>query len=120
MNCTTTKLVMYGDLNSGRKLFGGRALAWIDEAAAIYVLGLLGNTPHNIVTAHMSSINFIASGELGDIIEIGSEVVRIGNSSITVSCTMRNKNSGKDIVKVDEIVFVNLDENGKPKPHGLK
>ena len=30
----------------------------------------------------------------------------------------RNKNTKQSIIKIDEIVFVLLDENGKPKPHG--
>ena len=55
----------------------------------------------------------------GDIIEIGLEVVRYGYTSITVRCLVRNKITQTDIISIDKIVFVHLDENGRPSPHGV-
>lgn len=112
----TRKIVKSADLNGSGSLFGGQALAWIDEEAAIFAMCRLNY--NNLVTAAMSSINFRAPAKLGDIVEIGCDVVRIGRTSITVSCTMRNKTTQKDIVTVDEIVFVAM-EDGKPKVHGV-
>jgi acyl-CoA hydrolase len=66
----------------------------------------------------MSAINFVQTAKTGDIVEIGCEVVKFGNTSITVSCDVRNKNTKQSIIRIDEIVFVLLDENGKPKVHG--
>lgn len=112
------KIVKSADLNGAGHLFGGQALAWIDEEAAIFAMCQLGT--NNLVTAAMSSINFRAPAHLGDIIEIGCDVVKFGNTSITVTCTMRNKTTQQDIITVDQIVFVALDSNGKPTPHGVK
>lgn len=112
-----TKIVMSGDLNHANKLFGGKALAWIDEAAAIYVMGLLKGR-HNIVTAYMSEISFLVPGEQGDIIEMECDLVSVGKSSITVSLVMRNRSLNTVIVNVEKIVFVNLGTDGKPEPHG--
>ena len=54
----------------------------------------------------------------GDIVEIGIEVVRFGKSSITLRCEARNKMNNETIVTVDQIILVNLDDSGKPVPHG--
>jgi len=116
MKYRTRKLIKPGDLNARGTLFGGQVLKWIDEEAAIFSICQLGST--NIVTKAMSVINFVQTAKTGDIVEIGCEVVKFGTTSITVSCDVRNKNTKQSIIKIDEIVFVLLDENGKPKPHG--
>jgi len=67
----------------------------------------------------MTEINFVSSAGLGDIIEIGMETVKFGRTSITVRCEVRHKFSKETIIKIDEIVFVYLDEDGKPTEHGV-
>lgn len=115
MNYRNRNMVKSADLNGAGHLFGGQALAWIDEEAAIFAMCQL-NT-QNLVTKAMSTIDFKAPAKLGDIIEIGCEVVRFGTTSITVKCTMRNKTTQQEIITVDEIVFVALDAAGKPTKH---
>ncbi|MBB3103376.1 acyl-CoA thioesterase [Azomonas macrocytogenes] len=117
MNFRSRKMVKGEDLNGAGNLFGGRALAWIDEEAAIFAHCQLKT--ERLVTKAMSVINFKSPARQGDIIEIGCAVVRLGNSSITIRCTMRNKTTHHEIVTVEEMVFVNLDEHGKPAPHGI-
>jgi acyl-CoA thioesterase YciA len=118
MNYRTRKLIKPGDLNSRGTLFGGRVLEWIDEEAAIFAICQLDNP--NIVTKAMSEINFVSSAKVGDVIELGMELVEVGNTSITFSCDVRNKKTKVSIIRIDKIVFVHLDEFGKPKPHGKK
>jgi acyl-CoA hydrolase len=67
----------------------------------------------------MSEVNFVSSANLGDIVEIGCELVQFGNTSITIVCEVRNKDTKKTIIRIDKIVFVSVDENGKPIPHGI-
>ena len=55
----------------------------------------------------------------GDIIEIGMETVKIGTTSITIRCDVRNKRTEQVITSVEQIVFVNLGPDGKPAPHGV-
>ena len=107
---------MPNDLNYANSLFGGRALEWIDEEAALYTVIQLENS--KIVTKYVSEINFMSSAKQGDIIEIGIDVVNFGKSSITLKCVARNTMTRETILTVDNIIMVNLDENGKPKPHG--
>ena len=108
---------MGADLNGAGTLFGGRALAWIDEEAAVFAACQLGRS--TIVTKFMSSIDFKSPAHIGEIVEIGAEVVKFGTTSITVRCAIRNKTTKKEIVVVDQIVFVCLDQEGKPVAHGI-
>ena len=117
MRFFSRKLIKPQDLNAHGTLFGGSVLAWIDEEAAIYVICQLGKG--NIATKFMSEIDFVSSAKLGDIIEIGMETVAFGTTSITVRCEVRHKFTRDPIIKIDKIVFVHLDENGKPTPHGI-
>ena len=116
MNFRTRKLIKYEDLNAKGTLFGGQVLKWIDEEAAIFCMCQL-NTK-SIVTKAMSEINFVSSANTGDIIEIGCELVSFGTTSITIACEVRNKDTKQTIIRIDSIVFVLLNENGRPKPHG--
>ena len=117
MNFKTRKLIKYEDLNARGTLFGGQLLKWIDEEAAIFCICQLGS--RSIVTKAMSEVNFVASAKLGDIIEIGCELVNFGKTSITIACEVRNKDTKQSIIRIDKIVFVLVDENGKPTSHGF-
>jgi acyl-CoA hydrolase len=117
MQFYSRKIIKPQDLNNNGTLFGGAVLSWIDEEAAIFVACQLGK--RNIVTKYMSEINFVHSGELGDVIEIGMETVKFGTTSITVRCEVRTKFSEKTIITIEKIVFVHVDEYGRPKAHGI-
>jgi len=117
MNFYSRKLIKPQDLNAHGTLFGGSVLSWIDEEAAIFVSCQLGKG--NVVTKFMSEINFVSSAKLGDIIEIGMETIKFGKTSITVRCEVRNKFTKDTIIKIDDIVFVHLDETGQPAPHHI-
>lgn len=116
MNFHTRKWVKPEDLNPNRTLFGGRLLEWIDEEAALYAIIQLENP--RTVTKFISEIDFKSSAKEGEIIEIGIEVVKFGNASLTLRAEVRNKMTRETILSVDRIVMVSLDEFGHPKPHG--
>lgn len=116
MRFHTRKWVKPEDLNANETLFGGHVLAWIDEEAALYSIIQLENK--RVVTKYMSEINFMSTAVKGDIIEIGIEVVKFGKTSLNLNCEVRNKMTRETIVTVDNIIMVNLGEDGKPKPHG--
>ena len=118
MNFKTRKLIKYEDLNARGTLFGGQVLKWIDEEASIFAVCQLGDS--NIVTKIMSEINFVKTAKTGDIIEFGMDIVSFGTTSVTLCCDVRNKKTKESIIKIDKIVFVLLDEDGKPTPHGKK
>lgn len=109
---------MYGDLNGHGDLFGGKALAWIDVAAALAVMNTAKSD--NFVTKFISEINFRAPAKAGDIIKIITNIIEFGLTSITLSCEMVNNTTEKAILSVDRIVFVCIDDNKKPLAHNLK
>ena len=91
-------------------------MQWIDEEAALYAIIQLENS--RAVTKYISEINFVSSAKQGDIIEIGIEAVEFGRTSLALRCEVRNKMTHQIIITIDKLVFVGLDENGNPKPHG--
>lgn len=111
-------LVKPQDLNPRGTLFGGRLLSLIDEEASIFVFCQLGT--RNVVTVHMSEINFLNSAKSGDVIEFGTEIVEFGTTSITLKVLVRNKRDKKSLITIDKIIFVALDEFGEPVPHGIE
>jgi acyl-CoA hydrolase len=116
MNFHTRKWVKPEDLNPNGTLFGGSLLKWIDEEAAIYAICQLDN--HRVVTKYISEINFLSSAVQGDIIEMGIVATQFGTTSITLYCEVRNKITRQSILTIDKIVFVNIDQDFNPVPHG--
>ncbi|MEW6999521.1 acyl-CoA thioesterase [Colwelliaceae bacterium BS250] len=117
MRFLSRRMVMPNDLNYANSLFGGRALEWIDEEAAIYAICQLET--NCLVTKHIGEINFESPALQGDIVEFGLMTKKVGKTSITVTCVVRNKATKKTICLADDIVFVALDpETRKPTLHG--
>jgi acyl-CoA thioesterase YciA len=116
MRFHTRKWVKPEDLNPNGTLFGGKLLAWIDEELALFSIIQLENA--RIVTKHMSEINFRSSARQGDIVEIGIDIVRFGNSSVNLRCEVRNIMTRETIITIDSITMVSLGEDGRPMAHG--
>ncbi|CAN7502027.1 acyl-CoA thioesterase [Pseudarthrobacter oxydans] len=112
----TRKWVRPEDLNANGTLFGGGLLKWIDEEAAIYAIIQLGSG--RAVTKYISEINFVSSAVQGDLIEMGLTATKFGRTSLTMRAEVRNMITRQSILTIEEIVFVNLDMEGKPEPHG--
>lgn len=117
MHFLSRRLVMPNDLNYANALFGGRALEWIDEEAAIFAICQLDT--NFLVTKHIGEISFEAPAIQGDIVEFGLATKKVGRTSITVTCLVRNKATKKTICLADDIVFVVVDPDTRmPVPHG--
>lgn len=117
MKFYSRKLIRPTDLNANNSLFGGSLLKWIDEEAGIYAMTKLNS--QKVVTKYISEIDFISSAKQGDVVEIGLGFVSVGRTSITFKCEVRNHFKDKTIIRIDKIVFVNVDENEQPIPHGI-
>jgi len=116
MRFHTRKWIKPEDLNPNASLFGGRLLEWIDEEAALYAIVQLDNT--HVVTKYIAEIDFKSSAYQGDIIEIGIEPVKYGNTSLILRCEVRNMMTREMIITIEKIVMVNLNSKGEVKPHG--
>ncbi len=117
MQFYSRKWIMPEDLNPNGSLFGGRLLSWIDAEAAIFAMCQLGHDRH-LVTKFISEINFVSSANQGDVVEMGMEVVKFGTTSVTLHAVVRNMATKAVIIDISDIVFVHLDDDGKPAPHG--
>jgi acyl-CoA hydrolase len=117
MHFLSRRLVMPSDLNYANSLFGGRALEWIDEEAAIYAICQLDT--NCLVTKHIGAISFESAALQGDVVEFGLATKKVGRTSITITCLVRNKITKKSICLADDIVFVKVDsQTRQPIPHG--
>ena len=116
MRFNTRKWVKPEDLNANETLFAGALLSWIDEEAVLYSIIQLENK--KVVTKYMSEISFMSTAKQGDIVEIGVEVVKFGKTSLVLKCEARNKMNHETLLTVDQIIMVNLGQDGKPKAHG--
>ena len=105
-------------LNPANALFGGQLLSWIDEEAAILAGCQMQSQSH--VTKLISEVNFMTPARQGDVIEFGLSLLSYGSSSITVCCHVRNKLTHAPIVSIDKMVFVHVNEQGAPVPHGMR
>jgi len=118
---TNRKLIMQEDLNAAGRLFGGRLMEWIDEAAALYCMTQIGT--RSIVTKKISEVIFNEPAHLGDVLEFVFRIKRTGTTSVVIESRAVAMAISKDererlIVQCD-LVFVALDRNGKPTPHHL-
>ena len=118
MKYYTRRFIRPNDLNMSHRLFGGQLLSWIDEESAIYAACQMKH--ERVVTKYMSEIDFKYSAGTGDILEFGLEVVTAGNTSLTSRCEVRHKISQVVIITVERIVFVAVDSEGRPTPHGYR
>ncbi len=116
INFHTRKWVRPEDLNANGTLFGGSLLKWIDEEATIYAIIQLGN--RLVVTKFISAIDFQASALQGDLIEMGLIATAFGRTSLTMRAVVRNMITRRTILSIERIVFVSVDEDGRPTPHG--
>ena len=66
----------------------------------------------------MSEINFVSSAVQGDMIEMGLKATHFGRTSLTMRAEVRNMITRQLILTIEKIVFVSLDEHGRPSAHG--
>ena len=112
----TRHTVMYPDCNTTHKLFGGRLMQWIDEAAGMFVRCEMHR--EKVVTAHLDRLSFKRPTELGEIIEIYCKVLRYGRTSLSIAVMVTNLDPEAPAhrrVKLEtQMVWVAIDQDGKP------
>lgn len=104
------------DLNASGSLSGGKLIGWVDDLCAVYSHRLLGGA--TVVTRTISGIHFITPARQYDIIDIRITPRRFGTSSLELTADITELDSGTTIAKVDSIVFVSVDGEGRPVAHG--
>jgi acyl-CoA hydrolase len=96
-------------------LFGGHLMAMVDQAAAIAAIRHSGGPA---VTASIHRVDFRERIPVGTLVTCRSTVDFVGNSSmdITVEVYAERPSTGERThTHTAHVVFVAIDENGKPK-----
>ncbi len=110
-------VMMPRDTNPLGTIFGGLILSYIDQAGAIQARQ---ESQKNLVTVAMHEVKFIAPVFVGDLVSFYTKLIKIGNTSITVLVTVdaRRANAPHETVRVTqaEVVYVAVDQPGKPVP----
>jgi len=110
-------VMMPRDANYLGTIFGGVILSSLDLAGAVEAHQ---HSNSKLVTAAMHEVQFIAPVFVGDLVSFYTETTRIGSTSITVRVTVEATRAlpPHETVRVTqaEVVYVAIDEAGKPVP----
>ncbi len=117
-----TKLLQYKDINSNNRLFGGRLMEWIDEAAGIAARRHCGGY---ITTACVDTLQFKHAAYLHDLIVIVAKVTYVGRTSMEVrvdSYAEDCKTGLRYMINHAYLTEVCVDSEGQPIPieYGLE
>lgn len=109
-------IAMPKDTNPGGSIFGGWIMSQIDVAGAIPALERARGP---VVTVAANSIEFHEAVFVGDILSCYADIIKTGNSSITVKVEVYAERNPSDKITVKvteaELTYVALDENRKPR-----
>jgi len=105
------------DTNGYGTIFGGVIMSYIDLAGGIEARR---QSPKKFVTKAMREVVFVAPVYVGDLVTFYTRTIKRGRTSITVDVEVEVERLGaqgnKEIHRVTEaeVVFVAVDENGRP------
>jgi acyl-CoA thioesterase YciA len=108
---------MPADSNQNGDIFGGWIMAQVDVAGGIVAARIARG---RVATVSVNSFVFKQPVQIGDVLSLYADVVRIGNTSITIDVQVfaeRGRDEAR-VVKVTEAVltYVAIDLKGKPRP----
>ncbi len=95
-------------VNFGGKVHGGTVMKWIDEAGYACASGW---AKRYCVTVYVDGIRFL--------LEVQARLASTGNSSMNIAVEVRSGDIKSGVMEKNTecvIVFVSVDENGKPVP----
>ena len=108
---------MPADANQNGDIFGGWIMSQVDIAGGM----LAGRIARGrVATVAVNSFVFKQPVQIGDVISCYADVVRVGNTSITVDVQVfaERRPSDPKVVKVTEatLTYVAIDASGRPRP----
>ncbi len=117
MELVTTYICKKSDIGIHDNMFGGAVLGLIDQSAGAYASQIC-DTPR-MVTVKIDQLVFKNPVKVGNIIKIYCKVESFGNTSVTLYVEVRKHNvytGQQEVVVSTSIVFVRIDEEGRPIP----
>ncbi len=108
-------VMMPRDTNAEGTIFGGVILSLIDQAAYVEAVR---QSHARYVTVAFKEVIFKEPVFVGDVLSLYAEAVKAGRTSLTIQvrvCARRRHDPDENIkVTEAEVVFVSVDETGKP------
>ncbi len=108
---------MPADANHNGDIFGGWIMSHVDIAGGV-VAGRLARG--RVATVAVNAFVFKQPVHIGDLLSFYAEVVRVGNTSVTVNVEVYAERRPADphVVKVTEatLSYVAIDKDGRPRP----
>ena len=108
-------MAMPADTNANGDIFGGWLLGQMDVAGQIYASKF---AQARTVTVAVDAMVFSRPVFVGDIVEIRTDLVRVGNTSLCVSIeswVIRRNESGSSPVTEGRFTYVAVNDKGKPQ-----
>jgi acyl-CoA thioesterase YciA len=107
---------MPADTNSVGDIFGGWIMSHVDVAGAI---AAARRARGRVVTIAVNALTFKKPVLVGDVVSFYADVVRVGNTSITVTVDVyaERRLEARECVKVTEatLTYVAMDDNRRPR-----
>ncbi len=114
---TAVQIVMPQHCNGYKKprLFGGQIMAWIDVIGAVAARRY---TEHAVTTVCVDNLNFLKPAYLNDTVVQEASVTWTGRTSleVRVDSMVERLDGSRELINRAYLVFVALDEDGKPVP----
>lgn len=104
------------DANAAGDIFGGWIMSQVDLAGSVVAHQVAAG---RVVTVAVNSFVFQQPVFVGDLISCYAEVVKIGNTSLTVDVEVyAERNKVEEPIKVTQatLTYVAIDEQRKPRP----
>jgi len=117
MRLISTKICKTSDIGINNNLFGGRMLSWMDESGG--TMAAEESCSPNMITLKMDEVLFKKPVRVNDHIRIYGRVEGVGKSSISLYLEARRfcfDTRDEEAVCSTEMLFVNIDQDGKAKP----
>lgn len=117
MELITTKTVLASEMGANDNLFGGIMLCWLDLSGASYAAQVCDSP--RLVTKKFEEVVFEKTVKIGNLIKIYGEVVKFGNTSITLKLEARKHNvetGTQQLVCSTKVIFVKINDDGEPIP----
>ncbi len=99
-------------------MFGGEAMRFMDEAAAVAAIRYSRGT---VLTAHVDAIDFHIPVPIGVFLEAIARVVAVGRTSMTVEVTLEAEDrhtAARTVTTTGRFVLVAVDAEGRPRQVG--
>lgn len=118
-DATLQVMVRPTDINISGDTFGGFIMSQADMAASILSRQATGG---RVVTRSVNAFEFLKPSYLGNVLSFHTTIDRVGTTSITIGVEVYALDIDTDVsnlISVSSIVFVAVDDNGRPRPFQL-